>query len=177
MNCLFSQYVNEWSIPLKNGIEACRRLHLWLSGKEEESGIPFSSNGIFVHAPIELRVASSYDDDAWLSTAWGGPVCYIGIIMYKPFYQPVPYRRYFEAYEYLMKSLGGRPHWAKQHSMSQRDLLARYPKLPDWLKLRAEVDPNGMFITEYHKRHLLSQESDNLGVYAGMAGRHFKARL
>lgn len=177
MNCLFSQYVNEWSIPLDKGVEACQRLELWLNGREEEAHIPFSSKGCFVHAPIELRVATSQDDDAWLSPAWGGSVCYIGIIMYKPYYQQVSYRRYFQAYEYLMNELGGRPHWAKQHSMSQKDLLTRYPKMQDWLKKRAEVDPNGMFTTEYHRRHILGETEGELGVFAGMAGRKFKARL
>lgn len=177
MNCLFSQYVNEWSIPLEKGAEACKRLELWLDGKEEEAQIPFSSKGVYVHAPIELRVAKAGEDEAWLSTAWGGAVCYIGVIMYKPYYQAVSYRRYFQAYEYLMNSLGGRPHWAKQHNVPQKVLLTRYPKLKDWLVKRQEVDPQGMFTTDYHHRHLLADRKDELGVFGGMAGRRFKARL
>lgn len=177
MNCLFSQYVSEWSVPLNRGVEACTRLNLWLQGKEEEAKIPFSSKGIFVHAPIELRVASPKDDDAWLSPAWGGSICYIGVIMYKPFYAPVPYRRYFQAYEYLMNELGGKPHWAKQHSVCQTDLISRYPKMRDWLSKRAEVDPEGMFTTEYHRRHILGVNEAELGVFPGMAGRQYKARL
>lgn len=177
MNCLFSQYVNEWSIPLDRGVEACNRLHLWLNGHEEDAKIPFSSEGIFVHAPIELRVADTMEDDAWLSPTCSGPICYIGVIMYKPFYQAVPYRRYFQAYEYLMKELGGRPHWAKQHNMTQADLQNRYPKLQEWLRIREEVDPTGMFTTDYHKRHLLAQGEGDLGNFAGMAGRRYKARL
>lgn len=177
MNCLFSQYVNEWSIPLDKGIEACERLQLWLDGKEEEARIPFSSKGVFVHAPIELRVATTDNEEAWLSPTWGGPICYIGVIMYKPFYRPVSYRRYFQAYEYLMDSLGGRPHWAKQHSVPQNVLLTRYPKLQDWLQVRETVDPARMFTTEYHRRHLLDDTKEDLGVFHGMAGRRFKARL
>ncbi len=176
MNCLFSQYVNEWSIPLEKGVEACKRLQYWLNGEEEKSGIPYSSAGINVHAPIELRVAKSSDMDAWLSTAYNGPYCYIGVIMYKPYFAPVPYRRYFQAYEYLMKELGGRPHWAKQHNMTKAQLVDRYPKLNDWLTLRQQVDPTDMFVTEYHRRHLLNSYPDEeVGVLEGSRGRRFKA--
>ncbi|ORY82672.1 D-arabinono-1,4-lactone oxidase-domain-containing protein, partial [Protomyces lactucae-debilis] len=154
MNCLFSQYVDEWSVPLEKGPEAVERLSLWLQGKHEEAGIPFSSEGIYAHAPIELRVTAE-DKDAYISTAQGGPVCYIGVIMYKPYHSAISYRRYFEAYEYLMQSLGGRPHWAKQHAMTPTDLKQRYPHLQTWLDVRAEVDPEQLFTTDYHRRHLL----------------------
>lgn len=178
MNCLFSQYVDEWALPLEKGIEACRRLDLWLSCKEQEAGIPYSSKGVYVHAPIELRVSSPVDQgEAWLSTAYGGPVCYIGIIMYKPYGLQVPYRRFFQAYEYLMTELGGRPHWAKQFDVGPNALRKLYPRFNDWLQVRERLDPEGLFLTAYHERHLLGTREANLGYMAGMEGRRFKAKL
>lgn len=178
MDCLFSQYTNEWSVPLANGPEACRRLGLWLAGKEAEAQIPYSSKGIYTHAPIELRVTASSENDAWLSTTTQGPVCYIGVIMYKPYHSAISYRRYFQAYEHLMRSLGGRPHWAKQHNMCLAELKDLYPNLSKWLALRQEVDPNNMFTTDYHRRHLLDDNNSiDIGVFAGKAGRKYKARL
>lgn len=178
MDCLFKQYTNEWALPLANGVEACKRLRLWLSGAEIESQIPYSSKGLNIHGPIEIRVANRTLDEPWLSTTCQGPVCYIGIIQYKAYNSATAYRRYFEAYEYLMRSLGGRPHWAKQHSMSVKELRPLYPNLQRWLDLRQTVDPYGLFTTEYHHRHLLTdREPVELGVRQGMAGRMFKARL
>ncbi|BFZ54874.1 D-arabinono-1,4-lactone oxidase [Savitreella phatthalungensis] len=178
MNCLFSQYVDEWSLPLEMGIEACRRLDLWLSGDDEAARIPFSSEGVFVHAPIELRVATGQEEgEAWLSTSYGGPTCYIGVIMYKPYGFSVPYRRFFQAYEYLMRDLGGRPHWAKQFDVGPRGLSDMYPKFHDWLAVRRRLDPTGMFANAYHQRHLLGDQESGLGNLAGMSGRKWKARL
>ncbi|KAK1910346.1 hypothetical protein P3342_006622 [Pyrenophora teres f. teres] len=81
MNCLYSQFVNEWSIPLEKGPEALTRLTNWLHGDEQSSGIPFSTKGLYVHSPIEVRVANTGRphwaknfqsvDHAYLSTAYG----------------------------------------------------------------------------------------------------------
>jgi L-gulonolactone oxidase len=76
-------------------------------------------------------------DDVWMSPSYGRKTCYIGVIMYRwayfiwfldcfgicaysttpllhrPYGKPVPYKKYWRAYEDVMRSLGGRPHWAK----------------------------------------------------------------
>jgi D-arabinono-1,4-lactone oxidase len=140
MDCLFSQYVDEWAIPLSNGPEAITRLNNYiLHADTSKTGIPISNaQRVFVHAPIEIRVNAGTNDNAFLSPSAGGTeVVYIGVIMYRPYFHPVAYRVYFHAYETLMRSMGGKPHWAKQHRMSADEARASFGEgMERWLEVR-----------------------------------------
>ena len=165
MNCLYSQFVNEWAIPLNKGPEAITRLSKWLNG-EEGSGIPGSSKGLYVHCPIEVRVSdtSSTTPRPYLdNTVPDGPTLYLNATLYRPYYYDPPCReRYYEAFEYLMKEMGGRPHWAKNiYSVTQEEIHGMYPDMKDWIRVRNEVDPEGMFVGDWHRRYLLSEEGTN----------------
>lgn len=172
MNCLFSQFVNEWAIPLEKGPQAITRLSSWLHGDEEASGIPFSSRGIFVHAPIEVRVCdtSSTTPRPYLdNTMPDSATLYLNATLYRPYNCDPPCReRYYEAFEWLMKDLGGRPHWAKNFSTVTRDELhTMYPEMSDWVRIRNEVDPDGMFIGDWHRRYLLPEEDGKSNLPQG----------
>lgn len=163
MNCLYSQFVNEWAIPLPKGPEAITRLSSWLNGDEAASGIPFSSKGIYVHAPIEVRISDTsttvprpYLDN----TMPDGPTLYLNATLYRPYnYDPPCRARYYEAFEWLMKEMGGRPHWAKNFAhVTREDVYRMYPEMDDWMRVRNEVDPDGMFVGDWHRRLLIPQE-------------------
>jgi D-arabinono-1,4-lactone oxidase len=179
MDCLFSQYVDEWAIPLSSGVEAICRLDRWITHHDtSESGIPVDGK-VFVHAPIEIRVSSGGGDHAFLSPAREGtPVVWIGTIMYRPFFTPTAYRRYFTAYEHLMRSLGGKPHWAKQHGVTAAHVEGVFGEgMRRWLQVRARVDSQGVFVNGFVKRHLLgipNKENLGVGVLDGEAGRLHK---
>ena len=164
MNCLYSQFVNEWAIPLSKGPEAIRRLSSWLHGDLESSGIPFDSKGIYVHAPIEVRVANTLSKGprAYLdNTMRTEPSLLLNATLYRPYdHDPPCHLRYYEAFQWLMKDLSGRPHWAKNFTdVSSQEFHVMYPELPEWLRIRNEVDPEGMFLGDWHRRYLLSAES------------------
>ena len=163
MNCLYSQFVNEWAIPLSRGPEAINRLSAWLNGDEKSANIPFSSKYLYVHAPIEVRVCdtSSTTPRPYLdNTNPDGPTLYLNATLYRPYNRDPPCReRYYEAFEYLMKELGGRPHWAKNFStVTREDLRNMYPELGEYLRIRNEVDPEGMFVGDWHRRLLLDED-------------------
>lgn len=164
MNCLYSQFVNEWAIPLRKGPEAITRLSSWLNGDEAASGIPFSSEGVYVHSPIEVRVSDTsttvprpYLDN----TMSNGPTLYLNATLYRPYNCEPPCRaRYYEAFEWLMKKMGGRPHWAKNFAhVTRADMYRMYPELDNWIRVRNEVDPDGMFVGDWHRRLLIPQET------------------
>ena len=164
MDCLYSQFVNEWALPLHRGPEAISRLSAWLHGDAVGSRIPFESKGIYVHAPIEVRVSdtSATTPRPYLdNTAPDGPTLYLNATLYRPYNCDPPCRiRYYEAFEYLMKELGGRPHWAKNFAtVTKEDFHNMYPTLGDWLRVRNEVDPDGLFVGDWHRRHLLPTET------------------
>lgn len=163
MNCLYSQFVNEWAIPLKSGPEAIRRLSAWINHDDANSGIPFSSNGVWIHSPVEVRVSdtSVHKGQArpFLDISMKDePTLYLNATLYRPYGQDPPCRdRYYEAFEWLMKDLGGRPHWAKNfQNVSRTDIEGMYGEdLQKWRRVRREVDPDAIFVGDWHRRTLL----------------------
>ena len=166
MDCLYSQFVNEWAIPLSRGPEAIRRLSAWINGSPYSvHRIPFSSAGLYVHAPVEVRVSDTNLSDRprpYLDpTNSTGPTLYLNATLYRPYLKDPPCRsRYYEAFEYLMKELGGRPHWAKNfQGVSHEEFKNMYGlQLRSWAAERRRVDPDGLFLGDYVRRHLLGDE-------------------
>ena len=154
MDCLYSQFVNEWAIPLNKGPEAIRRLSAWLNGADEQvTGIPFDNKNLYVHAPIEVRVTNTSDRSSTSTTPNDNtnatststssttsplpptgekttppvrprpfldnttdntPTLYFNATLYRPWgLSPPSHERYYAAFEFVMRQLGGRPHWAK----------------------------------------------------------------
>ncbi|MCI2422287.1 FAD-binding protein [Saccharopolyspora sp. K220] len=98
--------------------------------------------------PIEVRVAAA--DDVWLSTAYQRPTAYIAIHQF----QGMPYRRWFGTFEDIVGAVGGRPHWGKMHRLDAEALRERYPRFDDFRRVRAAVDPDGVFRNAYLDRVL-----------------------
>ncbi|KAJ2711971.1 D-arabinono-1,4-lactone oxidase [Coemansia spiralis] len=146
-DCLFPQYVNEWAVPLDRAASALRQLREWVDAQQQD---PL---GARVHFPVEVRFVR--ESSVWLSPAYRRAACYIGVIMYRPYRAPVPYKRYWHAYERIMRAHDGRPHWAKAHTMFYRDLAAAYPRFADFTCLRESCDPDDVFVNDYIRRHLL----------------------
>ncbi|MEV6440577.1 D-arabinono-1,4-lactone oxidase [Amycolatopsis sp. NPDC051716] len=98
--------------------------------------------------PVEVRVAAA--DDIWLSTAQGRDSAYIAIHQFTG----MPYREYFSAFEKIAGAVGGRPHWGKMHDLDAGVLRTRYPHFDDFLRVRKETDPSGIFSNTYLDRVL-----------------------
>ncbi|RMJ26401.1 D-arabinono-1,4-lactone oxidase [Aspergillus sp. HF37] len=161
MDCLYSQFVNEWALPLEKGPEAITRLSAWLHGDPDAARIPFSPNGLWVHAPVEVRVTDSTKNQKprpFLDpTRRDGPTLYLNATLYRAYLRDPPSTgRYYEAFEWLMRDLGAKPHWAKNFRMKGcQELRQMYGRdLDEWLKVRKEVDAEGMFLGEWHRRNL-----------------------
>jgi D-arabinono-1,4-lactone oxidase len=167
MNCLYSQYVNEWAVPISKGPEALRRLSSWLNHLPPSDpdyvphNIPFSADDLYVHAPVEVRVTdtskSTTPRPQLDPTCTEEPTLYLNATLYRPYDADPPCReRYYEGFEYLMKDLGGRPHWAKNFECTGRDIESMYgEKLEEWRRVRSENDPEGMFVGEWHRRFIM----------------------
>ncbi|GAA0508232.1 L-gulonolactone oxidase [Saccharopolyspora subtropica] len=98
--------------------------------------------------PVEVRVAAA--DDIWLSTAHQRPTAYVAIHQF----QGMPYRHWFDTFQDVVDTVGGRPHWGKMHRLDAAALRERYPRFDDFRKVRAEVDPGGVFRNAYLDRVL-----------------------
>lgn len=167
MNCLYSQFVNEWALPLHKGPEALRRLSTWINNLQPGDrdyvphGIPFSAEGLYVHAPVEVRVADTSltaSSRPYLDpTVATGPTLYLNATLYRPYHMDPPCRaRYYEAFEWLMRDLGGRPHWAKNFATHGPALEAMYGRdLAEWRRVRDEADPEGLFVGPWHRKYVM----------------------
>ena len=98
--------------------------------------------------PVEVRVAAA--DDIWLSTAHGRESAYVAIHQYAG----LPYQDYFDRFESIVAEVAGRPHWGKMHSLDAARLSALYSRFGDFLRVRAEADPEGRFGNAYLTRVL-----------------------
>ena len=119
-----------------------------LVGQLQKGGFP-------VHSPIELRISAK--DNIFLSPCYGRDTLYIGIIHYRPFGFDVALESrvaYWNKFEDLMRHSGGRPHWAKTHSVTPTEFKGMYPKFDEFLELRSKIDPNSIFVNDYIERHL-----------------------
>ncbi len=98
--------------------------------------------------PIEVRAAAS--DENWLSTAYGRATGYLAVHRYFREH----HREYFDAVEEIMLGYGGRPHWAKLHTLTAESLREAYPRFDDFLRARDELDPERRFANPYLERVL-----------------------
>lgn len=106
-------------------------------------------HGAEVVFPIEVRTAAS--EDTWLGTASGRRSVYIAV------HRHLRDRasRYFQALERILLSFEGRPHWGKEHTLAAGELAGLYPHFGDFQQVRAELDPQGLFLNDYLRRLLL----------------------
>ena len=170
MNCLYSQFVNEWALPLEKGPEAITRLSAWLHGDVETARIPFSVDGLWVHCPVEVRVADTTHNKRprpFLDpTSSQGPTLYLNATLYRPYFRDPPCKdRYYEAFEWLMRDMGAKPHWAKNFKSTGQELRELYGKdMDEWLRVRQDVDADGMFLGEWHYRTLAVSGDEGPGL-------------
>ncbi|KAL4809180.1 D-arabinono-1,4-lactone oxidase-domain-containing protein [Aspergillus unguis] len=172
MNCLYSQFVNEWALPLDKGPEAITRLSAWLHGDLETARIPFPVDGLWVHCPVEVRVADSTHNKnprPFLDPSnHDGPTLYLNATLYRPYHRDPPCKdRYYEAFEWLMREMGAKPHWAKNFKSTGQELRKLYGEnMDEWLRVRQDVDAEGMFLGEWHRRSLALTGDEGAGSEA-----------
>lgn len=96
-----------------------------------------------VNFPVECRFVQS--DDIWLSPAYQRESAYIAVHMYRG----MAYQAYFRAIEEIFTRYQGRPHWGKLHTRDAAYLATQYPHWHDFRRVRAALDPQGVFLNDY----------------------------
>jgi FAD-linked oxidoreductase len=90
--------------------------------------------------PFEFRTVAR--DDIWLSPMHAGPCVSISFHQYAKMDWKAP----FAAVEAVFADTGGRPHWAKRHSLTSADVLRLYPMARRWGDVRRRADPAAKFM-------------------------------
>lgn len=146
-DCLFKQYVTEWAIPQDKTVYVLQKLQSWV----KESGF------LDVHFPVEVRFVKK--DDIFMSPCYDQDVCFINIIVFRPYDKFIPYEPYWKYYEDLMMSVGGKPHWAKAHSLTVADIEKMFPKFQEFREICEKLDPHGVFRNEYVEKVIFGSAS------------------
>lgn len=119
----------EYEMPRAAGIETLDEVVRWIRRKRLPVAFPF-----------EYRVVAG--DDIWLSPMNAGPVA--AISMHQD--HRMPWRRLFADAQAIFRAAGGRPHWAKRHTLSRADVDALYPLAERFRTVRRAIDPADKFL-------------------------------
>jgi FAD/FMN-containing dehydrogenase len=122
----------EYELPLDAGWAALNEVIAWVKARK----LP-------VTFPFEFRITAG--DDIWLSPFNGAPR--LSISMHQ--YAKMQWREIFEGAEAIFRAHGGRPHWAKRHTLSARDVDALYPHATRFKAVREAHDPQGKFVNAH----------------------------
>ena len=122
----------EYEIPAENGAEALKAAMALVRQKRWPIVFPF-----------EFRAVAA--DDIWISPM-SGRAC-VSISFHQ--YARMSWREAFEGVERVFRDAGGRPHWAKRHTLTSDDVLRLYPDAPKWGAVRKRIDPAGKFLNDH----------------------------
>jgi len=118
----------EYEIPAANGWAALGEAIAYI--RQRKLPITF---------PFEFRTIAA--DDIWLSPFHAGPCLSISAHQYAK----MPWREFFAGIEPIFRAHGGRPHWAKRHTLTKADVDALYPQAARFRAVRAAHDPGAKF--------------------------------
>ncbi|MCY4725692.1 FAD-binding protein [Nocardioides sp. STR2] len=93
--------------------------------------------------PLEVRTVGS--DEAFLSPQFRTPTVVISV-------SGTPgtdYWGYLRSVDALLAGFDARVHWGKLHFMTPERLHALYPRADDFIALRRELDPRGVFLNDH----------------------------
>ena len=113
-----------------------------------------------------LLVRTVAADDAMLSTEYDRDVMTISLIQNAE----LEHWPYFEALEPLFHEYDGRPHWGKKHTLREPALSELYPEWDRFQAIRRELDPEGVFVSDYLEEVFGSDGADG-GDGSGVSDR------
>lgn len=125
----------EYSVPLTDATEVLSEVRAALNRSDQH-----------VLFPIEVRATAA--DSVPMSTAKGRESCYIAVHRF----HRDDHVALFRQIEPILFAADGRPHWGKIHTLGFAELSERHEDLAAAAALRAEVDPDGMFVNDMVRR-------------------------
>jgi FAD/FMN-containing dehydrogenase len=122
----------EFAVPVERGVDCFLEIRELIRSR-------FPS----VHWAVEYRTVAA--DTFYLSQAYGADMACISVhdeahSDWEPF---------FRAAQDVFLAYAGRPHWGKTHFCDASILAPLYPKWEDFLSVRSELDPGGLFLNSY----------------------------
>jgi hypothetical protein len=146
-----TQFTELW-VPLEHTADVMNALKEHYAGDGTPEGA-YAATGAF-----SCEVYGAKQSDAWLSPAYGTDVVRIDVFRFGRD-APTNPRGFYDAFWDVLKPFGFRPHWGKwlpQASAAWRAYYAeQLPRVNDFKALRAKWDPDGVFLSDYWRDHLI----------------------
>jgi FAD/FMN-containing dehydrogenase len=89
-------------------------------------------------------------DDAYISPFYGRDTVTISLHQNAG----IPFMDYFRSIEPVFREFGGRPHWGKKHTLQSDELSHLYPRWNDFMEIRKEMDPRGIFLNDHLEKQV-----------------------
>jgi hypothetical protein len=122
----------EYFVPLERAPEALQAMRRLMLGRLPESVYP-----------LEVRTVGA--DEAFLSPQYRTATAVLSV-------SGTPgtdYWGYLRSVDALLAGFGARVHWGKLHFLTPERLHELYPRAGDFIALRRELDPGGVFLNEH----------------------------
>lgn len=129
---------SEWSVPAAAGPACFAELRELMRARHP---------GVVM--PIEYRTVAA--DDLPISPSHGRASVAISVHDFVA----GDWSAFFRDCRAVFRNHGGRPHWGKWHDLAARDFRDLYPAFDRFARVRAAVDPDGVFLTPALRAMLL----------------------
>jgi FAD-linked oxidoreductase len=130
-------FPSERTVPFEEMEYEVPRAAGWTALREAIAHI--RRRGLPVTFPFEFRLCAA--DDIWLSPFHAGDCASVSMHQYAK----MPFAEVFAELEPIFRAHGGRPHWAKRHTLTARDVEALYPEAGRFSATVRAHDPAGKF--------------------------------
>ena len=122
----------EYEVPEAAGMAALQEVIAWIRRKRQPVVFPF-----------EYRLVAG--DDIWMSPMNAGPCTSISMHQY----HKMRWEKPFADAEAIFRAHGGRPHWAKRHTLTSADVDLLYPQAERYRAVRRLHDPSAKFLNPH----------------------------
>jgi FAD/FMN-containing dehydrogenase len=122
----------EYFVPYDRGAEAVAAMRELMLARLPDS--------VF---PLEVRTVAA--DRSWLSHSYERA----SLVLSVSGMPGTDYEPYLRDVDRLLAEFDARVHWGKLHYLTAEQLDARYPRAADFIALRRELDPRGVFLNDH----------------------------
>ncbi len=129
----------------------------------------YGNNGVWATAAYPCEIYVKKSSKFWMSPAYERDVVKINLFWFAK-NKENPATTYFPQFWELLREFDVRFHWGKYFPdgppVGPEFLRTRYPHWDDFMDIRAEMDPNQIFVTDYWRKHLAIEPQSKPGKTA-----------
>ena len=148
---LWHTELSELWIPLERAAEVVAALASYYAAGGDED-LAYERTG-----PFALELYGGAASPFWMSPGFGGPCLRVNVFWFAGWQGRSRAELYQGIWE-LLKPFDFRVHWGKNAPGPSPDWIAYHrrqlPKMTAFLALQSELDPEGIFVSDYYREHL-----------------------